>query len=292
MVHHEDYTHELEQDGRVETALIGLRYTGPKSSVSPRQPRKQGGWPGQRTFQGGPPRETNGSGKVVDREPGPVQIGLNPDWLDDSVDGGSLAGLEALPDFEVIYDTAVLAEALLDQNYLPPAVFGTPPDKTGGQRAMPNYDVRRAVFDHLGLDDIGSGPGSHDEYRKQLAEIADVDLTGEEDSPVDGQRAQTYMDEYTRADLKDAAEMLRDGADDITLNAGKAEFADWLAKQDPQQVRAALNDDLDDEPETDGDDSGDSNDESSSGSETGPESESESEAGEASEMSEAEAKDA
>jgi hypothetical protein len=249
MVHHEDYTHELEQDGRVETALIGLRYVGTKSSVSPRQPRQRGGWPGNRTFQGGPIAETDDDGRVTEREPGPVQIGLNPDWIDDTVDGGTLAGLEALSDFEVIYDEEAIAQAMLDQNYLPPTVFGSPPEQTGGQRITPDFDVREAVFEHLGLDEKGSGPGSQDVYREQLAEIADIDLTGDEESPVDGPRVQGYIDDYTRAELKDAVDELRDGPDDIALNNGKQDFAEWLGQQDAADVRAALDDEDSDESE-------------------------------------------
>ena len=253
MFHHEDYTHELEQEGRVETALIGLRYTGPKSSVPPRQPRQQGGWPGNQTFQGGAPKERDAeTGKVREREPGPVQIGINPDWTDDSVEGGTLTGLEALPDFEVIYDQETLAEVMLEANYLPPVVFGTPPEITGDNRTTPNYDIRQAVFEYFDLDDIGSGPGSHDEYREQLAEIAGIDLTGADESPVDGNRAQQYVDDYSRAELKDAADELREGPDDIALNSGKSDFAEFLAKQDPAEVRAILEgEDEDDEADED-----------------------------------------
>ncbi|MEF8825435.1 MAG: hypothetical protein V5A34_05610 [Halapricum sp.] len=250
MVHHEDYTHELEQEGRVETALIGLRYTGSKSSVAPNTPRQNGGWPGTQTFQGGPPTKRNESGKVVARDPGPIQIGLNPDWLDDSVQGGSLVGLEALPDFEVIYDEAAIAKAMLEMNYLPPAVFGSPPDQTGGERVTPNYEVRQAVFDHLELDDIGSGPGSHETYREQLAKIPDVDL-GDDEATVESSRIQDLQADHTRAELKHAVDALREGPDEITLQGGKAEFAEYLAQQDPQDVRAAL------AGEYDGEDDGD-----------------------------------
>lgn len=256
MVHHEDYTHELEQEGRVETALIGLRYVGPKSSVAPNTPRQNGGWPGTQTFQGGAPADRNDDGKVIEREPGPLQIGLNPDWLDDSVEGGSLVGLEALPDFEVIYDEAEIAKAILGQNYLPPTVFGTPRQQSGsGQRVAPDYEVRQAVFDHLGLDDIGSGPGSHETYREQLAEVAGVDLDDGEDT-VESSRVQALQNDHTRAALKDAVDVLREGPDEITLQGGKAEFAEWLAQQDQQDVRAALNGEYDVESEEVEDDAG------------------------------------
>lgn len=239
MLHSEDYTNRLAQEGRVETALIGLRYTGPKSAVPANQPRQQGGWPGQQAFQGGPPVDRAEDGRVLEREPGPMQIGINPDWLDDSVEGGSLTGLEALPDFEVIYEPEELAARLLEANFLPPAAFGSPADTSGG-RVAPDFEIREAVFDHLGLEDRGSGPGSHERYREQLAELAGIDLDADAEAAVDDQRAQQLVSEHSRRTLKDAADVLRDGPDDISLNSKKLEFAQWLAQQDRQDVEAAL----------------------------------------------------
>jgi len=243
MFHYEDFTLELESQDRAETAIIGLRYTGNKSSVAPRQPRQEGGWPGRQTFQGGAPVDVDeDTGRVVAREPGPIQIAINPDWVDsETVDGGTLAGLEALPDFEVIYDDAKLAEAMLESNFLPPTVFGSPPEQTGGERISPVFEVREAVFGQLGLDDIGSGPGSHEEYRSQLADIAGIDETRTDEVPADKQREQQYIDDYARSDLKDAAEVLREDTGDIALNSKKQEFAEWLASQPAGDVRAALN---------------------------------------------------
>jgi len=250
MFHYEDFTNELEQEGRVETTLVGLRYVGQKSSLAPKRPRQQGGWPGNQTFQGGDVVERNDDGKVTAREPGPIQLGVSPDWLGDNVEGGSLAGLEALSDFEVIYDEATLAQAMLDANYLPPDVFGSPGDQTGGQRTAPDFEIRQAVFEFFdGLEDRGSGPNSHQMYREQLADIAGVDLAGEDDSPTDSQRAQQYVDNHTRDELKDAVGELREGPEDISLQNGKSDFAEWLAKQDAADVRAAFEGDEDDESE-------------------------------------------
>lgn len=239
MLHSEDYTNSLEQEGRVETALIGLRYTGPKSAVPANQPRQQGGWPGRQAFQGGAAVETDEDGRVLERDPGPMQIGINPDWLDDTVEGGSLTGLEALQDFEVIYDPSDIAARLLEANFLPPAAFGSPAD-TSGDRVAPDYEIREAVFDHLGLEDQGAGPGSHEQYREQLAEIAGIDLDADAEAAVDDQRAQELVTQYSRSALKDAVDALRAGPDDIALNAKKLEFAEWLAQQDRQDVEAAL----------------------------------------------------
>jgi hypothetical protein len=255
MVHYEQQTREFEKEDRVETAIVGLCYTGPRSSVPPRQPRRRGGWPGTRPFQGGPAVERDDDGTVIEREPGPIQIGVNPDWLDETVEGGTIVGLEALEDFEVIYDAERIAEALLARNYLPSTVFGQPPDQTGGQRAQPVYEVRRQVFEFLGLDDIGSGPGSHDEYRQQLATLAGVELEDESET-VEATRVQKLQSEHTRAELKDAVDVLRSGPDEMALTGGKSEFAEWLAQQDQGDVRAALAGEYDagdDDPEGDND---------------------------------------
>jgi hypothetical protein len=264
MFHYEDYTLELEQEDRVETALIGVHYTGTKSSVSPNQLRQQAGWPGTQPLQGGSPVERDAEGRVIEREPGPIQIALNPDWIGDGVEGGTLTGVEANPDFEVIYDPARLAEAMLEANYLPTDIFGSPPDQEPERRATPEFEVRQAVFDALGLEDVGSGPGSHEEYREQLAEIAGVDLTGEDDSPVDDARAQEYIDEHTRSDLADAVEILHPEVDpDLT---GKLELTEWLAKQPAGDVRAALEGDVTEvERESEGEGEGEGLDESGEG---------------------------
>ena len=239
MVHYESQTQQFEREDRVETAVIGLRYIGAKSSVSPSTPRRQGGWPGQAVFQGGEPTATDEEGRVTARDPGPIQVGLNPDWLDDSVDGGSLPGLEALPEFEVLYDPEPIAEAFLEANYLPTVVFGSPPEADAESRVSPEFEVREAVFDHLGLEDVGSGPGSHETYREQLAAIAGIDL-GSDEAPADSGRTQQYLDEHTRATLKAACERLREDSDDIALNSAKLDFAEWLATQDRQAVDEAL----------------------------------------------------
>jgi len=238
MFHYEDFTLDLEQEDRVETALISLRYTGTKSSVAPGQLRQQGGWPGTQPFQGGEVLERDQDGTVVKRAPGPIQIGLNPDWIGDGVEGGTLTGLESNPDFDVIYDSGEIARAMLEANYLPTDVFGSPPDQDPERRATPEYEVREAVFEAIGLEDVGSGPGSHGEYREQLAEIAGIDLHAEDDSPVDASRAQQYIDDYTRSELVNAVDVLHSDAEsDIT---GKLEAAEWLATQSSADVRGAL----------------------------------------------------
>lgn len=228
-IHTEDLTRELEQDGKVKTAVIGVRYVGSHSSVSPNQLRSQAGWPGDTPFQGGPIDPETGK-----REPGPWQIGINPDWIDtDTVSGGTVTGIEANTNFEVTYDPEVLAEALLARNFLPPSAFG-------GEGVSYDPPTRKALFDFLGLEDMGTLPAAVNEYREALADIAGLDAVDDETLPEDKQRTQRYVDAHTRAELKDAVELLRESPDEILLRGGKTKFAEWLAQRDPATVREAL----------------------------------------------------
>jgi hypothetical protein len=236
MIHAEQQTLDLEQDDRVETIVVGLRYTGNRSTEPPRRARDAGGWPGRATFQSGEVTSVNDEGRITGREPGPIQIGVIPDWIDDdTVEGGTLPGLEQLSDFEVIYDPEVLAEAILEENYLPPTVFG-------GPETPPDYTIREAVFDTLELPDkLGTAPGGEKAIREALADRAGLDVTVEE--PPDVSRETEYANEYTRSDLYNACKAL--GIDVEWANASKTGMAERLATQSPGDVRDALNGEYD-----------------------------------------------
>jgi len=238
MIHAEDQTLDLEQDERVETVVAGLRYTGTKSTVPATRPRDQGGWPGRAAFQGGPVVERDDDGIVREREPGPIQIGVIPDWIDsDTVEGGTLPGLENLSDFEVIYDPARLGEAILEANYLPSMVFG-------GPETPPEYAVREEVFAALYLpDSLGTAPAAEQQLREALAKTAGMDL--DEEEPPDVSREREYKEEYSRADLYHAAEAL--DHDIEWSDARKTDLAETLAQESPSDVREALNTVTDDE---------------------------------------------
>lgn len=224
MIHAEDLTIELESEEKVDTVVAGLRYTGDASTQPPRRPRDAGGWPGRASFQG-----ADGDG-----EAGPLQIGVIPDRIDrDYVEGGTLPGLENLPDFEVVYDPAELAEAILKENYLPPSVFG-------GPETAPDYPVRERVFDALDLEQsIGTAETTEAEQRirEALAGVAGKDLTDEE-APLDKSRANQYADEYTRSELYNACDAL--GLDVKWKDAKKVGMSEMLAEESPGDVRDAL----------------------------------------------------
>lgn len=218
MIHFETQTLDLAAEDRVETILVGLRYTGPESTASPRRARDSGGWPGRSIFQGG--------------DPGRIQLGVVPDTIDqETVEGGSLAGLESLADFDVVYDPAELASAILEENYLPPSAFG-------GERQAPNYDVREAVFETLGLDEaLGTAPEAEDKLREALAEVAGMDLSEDEAAP-DAERERTYAEEYSRGHLYRACNAL--GMEVNWNEASKRSLAENLATRSPPVAEEAL----------------------------------------------------
>lgn len=216
-IHTDDLTEELEQDGRVKTAVIGVRYVGEDSSAAPGPIRRQGGWPGDTPFQNGR-----------------IQIGINPDWIDDdTVSGGTVAGIERRADFEVVYDPAELAAELLERNYLPPVAFG-------GEGVSYEPEIRTALFEKLGLEDVGTCPAAANDYREQLAAIAGIDDVDPEERPEDKRRMQQYLSEYTREELKEAVREVREDSEQISLRGGKHEFAEFLAGQEPAVVNEAL----------------------------------------------------
>jgi len=231
MLHAEQQTLDLEGEDRTETIVVGLRYTGTDAVESPQRPRQSGGWPGRAAFQGGTVSKTDDDGRVRERDPGPIQIGIVPDTIDnESVEGGTLPGLENLPDFEVIYDPAELAAAILEANYLPPSAFG-------GNETPPDYAIRERVFEALDIDDaLGTAPAAEQQIREALAETAGVDL--EEEEPADVSRETEYKEQYSRSDLYAACQALE--LDVEWRSAGKTEMAEMLAQESPGDVREAF----------------------------------------------------
>jgi len=218
---------ELEDRGKVNLELVGVRYVGPRSSVSSTQLQGRAGWTGSAPLQNGV-----------------VQLALVPEWTDEDVEDRTILSIENDPAYEVVYDPAELAEALLEQNYLPPEVFGR------GYKP----DLRDRVFESLGLED--AGVGNDEEYREQLREIAGVEAT--DDAPQVDEHVNRYQSEYQRSELMSAASAL---GWEYDRSAGKSEVAEWLGTQEPADVEQALEDpdsveqaDSDDEDE--GDDGG------------------------------------
>lgn len=127
-----------------------------------------------------------------------------------------LGYFESHADFDIEYGREPIAEALLDKNYIAPEVFSA---GSGGK-------TRQRILDELGIERV---PTTEEGIREELVEIAGREEDPDEE-PVELPARLT--DKFTRQKLKDAADELREDADDIELTAGKTEFAEWLAGQD------------------------------------------------------------
>ncbi|UIO98892.1 hypothetical protein Hbl1158_10135 [Halobaculum sp. CBA1158] len=188
--------------GEVDLELITLEYVGDRSSIATGALVSQGYWPSTAPLNGG----TTYVAFVRDE---------------------GLGYLEAREDVEVSYAPEDIAEALLAQNYLPSNVFGD---------AL-NTEVRDRLERALDFEWQGR---SEEANRKELRAVAGVD-DDEADAEDDGpDRVDELVDEYSRGELKDAAEALRESTDEISLQSKKREFAAWLAEQPPDNVADEL----------------------------------------------------
>lgn len=225
MIHTHQQFHDLEDEERINTTFIGLRYVGDRSTMPPDRPRQRGAWPGSAVFQ---------CPSGDDSDSAPLQLGIVPDTIGDGVDGGTVADLEALHDFEVVYDPAELAEAILQMNALPVAAFG-------GAQKSPEYNVRDRVYDRLGLDDKGrSAPEAEDELRAALADIAGIDEPETDDTMQRRSREDELVDEHTRSTLLSVASELDVDIEGGLTSATKRDLAAALADHSPSAVREAI----------------------------------------------------
>lgn len=184
---------DLENEGDAELVLVAVTYIGNKSVFRDTAVQNQGNWPSYGSFS-----------------PGSPQIALIPDR--------SLGWWETNANFDVDYSAEGIAEAFLEKNFLAPEVFGN--------RITP--EVQDRVLDKLGMDHV---PRNEAEIRKELASIAGID---EDEAVEDVQEEMDFESQlageaYTRSELKDACAELRDSPDDISLNGGKTDFAEFLA---------------------------------------------------------------
>ena len=185
---------EDERDHGEEVALVSVTYVGKRSLYIDNSLRTQGYWPSYSGFTRGIP-----------------EVAFVPD--------AGLGYFENRSDFEVDYSREGIAEAFLDRNYLSPTVFNA---GAGG-----GSGVRKRVLDHLGIERLETTDAG---IREQLAEVAGLDADDVEDADDSLSSELASADGgYTRSELKAAAKDLRDGADDIRLDAGKTELAGWLA---------------------------------------------------------------
>lgn len=253
MIHTHPQFHDLEDEARINTTFVGLRYTGSRSTMPPDRPQQRGAWPGDAVFQGAV-GDSDGSDGDDDPADAPLQLGIVPDTLDEeSVDGGTVAGLEALSDFEVVYDPTELAATILQLNALPVPVFG-------GDRKTPDYAVRQRVYDRLGLDDRGrQAPEAEDGLREALADVADIEDPDTDDTIKRQSREDELVEEHPRSTLLSAASELDIDTEGGLTSATKRELAAAMVESSKAEVREALDiatgegDEVEDDPGAEGD---------------------------------------
>lgn len=222
-IHVEPQHLELEAEGRCNLVLIAVRYTGDRSSVPAHRWRRDAAWPGHSAFQA--------LGDDDNRQPGPPQFALIPDWTDEDTENRTVEAFEASDDMAVYYTPEAIAEAMLEVNSLPENAFDR------------GYDdrVREKVFDHLGISYEGT-----DElrFRETLREIAGVDADDDtvQAEARDDSLVSQYRREHTRGELVEAAAILgfEDDHEYDASGRGRIELATWLADQDREAVRFAF----------------------------------------------------
>lgn len=179
-------------DGKLEVELVVVTYVGRRSSYQSTATRTQGYWPSYAGFQQGIP-----------------EVAFVPDK--------GLGYFESHQDFEVEYSAAAVAGALLDKNYLAEEVFSA---GIGGP-------MRDRVLEHLEMERL---PSTTEGIREELTKVAGLEEDPNGEDPLEFSAELCDPDEgYTRSELKEAARELRDGPEDIDLNAGKTDFAEYVA---------------------------------------------------------------
>ncbi|RLM81294.1 hypothetical protein DVK05_09870 [Halorubrum sp. Atlit-8R] len=177
---------EFEEKDHAEVEFVGFRYIGDESTKVDRDIRQRVGYNGPPKFQ-----------------VGRVYLALLPTYLDaNHVENNNIGvhALESRSDFEVIYDPERLAEALLDQNYLPPEAFYEGFDRW----------TRQKVMEKLDLDDVGRVFEKDDEepYRDQLRAIAGVET--DDEASVSTQRSDEYTSRFSRSEASEIIAVLRE----------------------------------------------------------------------------------
>lgn len=204
-----------EEDGEAELVLVAVTYTGTRSMFGAANLRTEGGYPSLDQFRGPGPDEEAGETKLV------------------YLPSDRLGWWENHADFEVAYDGASMAKALLTQNYIPEQIVG------------PGFDteVRDDLTEKLGLEPFTG----EDDLRGQLRDIAGV--TAEEDEEAQAnvvdepnQRVDALMETDRSVlikvansydDIDDLLDELEKGS---VSHLGQTELAEYLAEKDDDEV--------------------------------------------------------
>lgn len=207
---------DFEEKAHAEVEFVGFRYIGERSMLTDHDVRQRVGYNGPAKFQ-----------------QGRVYLALLPTYLDDEhIENANMGvhAIEARSDFEVIYDRATLAEALLGRNYLPPDIFYEGFDRYKREKVMAKLD----------LSDHGRIFEKDDEtpYREELREIAGIERDSE--ASVSQQRTDGYIDRFSRSEAQAVVGVLQGDTDVVDVEAaGLTDMASYLTRYDPSAVEDA-----------------------------------------------------
>lgn len=219
---------EDEQEGKTTLHLIGLENATPHSSIAVKQLYDLDYWPTRGALQG---TDDTSNADRFDL----VQLGVVPEE--------ALAHLEANSKYRVHYDPEVLAEVLLEANYLPTSAFG------GEDGTPPHEDLHELVIDTLGID----WAPTHEEYYRQLCEVANEDPEKYVDAVSSKADARaSRLRKHSRFDLQVIAEKYGygDESGDSVSTARKVDLAEYLASHEKaRSAESALRDRADVAPE-------------------------------------------
>lgn len=259
MIRSIDYHEELEEEGNCSLILVGVRYTGTSSTQSASSLHTNAAWPSTTPFQGGPivewvdeqgekhhiddddvdePRNVD---RILEREPGSLQLGLVPDWNDDEViedSSRTIDYIESSPNFEVVYDPETIARSLLERGFLPKDIFGR------------EFEERKrdAFFDLIGKEDPGgivTKPEDEEKWRKMLREVIDTDDEDTEEPEVENVTLKSSLkNDYGRFDLMSGVKQFDDYEEtfDNLNKATKSDMVEFLAEKPKDEVVSAMKD--------------------------------------------------
>jgi hypothetical protein len=198
---------EEADEGNAELTLALLTYVGSRSMYHRETMRSQGGYPSLDGFQ-------QGESKLV------------------RLPSDRLGYWESHADFEVAYDEVSMAEAMLDNNYIPSPLVG------------PNYnpDRRDELVEKLGLE---QAPQGDEGWRTALRDVAGIEAEADDGELPEGgsdPRAESLQSTDRSVLIKVAGSY--EDVDDLTEEAGvnsvshleQTALAEFLAGKDDDEI--------------------------------------------------------
>jgi len=191
-------------EGDIELVMAAITYVGERSIYNNENIRTQGGYPALDGFQ-------SGQTKIA------------------KIPSGDLGWWERNTGFEISYNPADFAAALLEANFVPEQITG------------PGYDtdVRADFCEKLGIEPAASKEG----WREKLAGVAGVDLEDDEGPDKEPARESYLASEVDRSALikvvssfEDSDELLEAEGVDSPSHLKTTAAAGWLADREDQDA--------------------------------------------------------